>query len=79
MNKLKNSELTELDKLRYWLDTEITLLHIQWAILLGVVVGGTIWWFIGVYIFISVVYSLNRAVVLPIDYLRVKHERRGTK
>lgn len=79
MKKLKNKELTELDKVRYWLDTEITLLHIQWAILLGVIVGGKIWWFVGVYIFISFIYSANRASVLPRDYLRVKHERRNVK
>jgi hypothetical protein len=79
MRKLKNEELTELDKLRYWLDCEVTILHIQWAILLGVIVGGTVWWFVGAYIFISFIYSAKRASVLPRDYLRVKHERRSLK
>lgn len=68
-------KLTELDKLKYWMDAEVTILHIQWAILLGVMAGGWVWWFVGVYIFISLIYVAKRTIVLPRDYLKVKHER----
>lgn len=65
-------ELTEIEKLKYWIDIEFTVLHIMFAIILGVIVGGIIWWFVGAYIFISVVYIIKRARVMPQDYLKVK-------
>lgn len=66
--------MSEIDKLKYWIDTEFTLLHIMFAVLLGVIVGGKIWWFVGIYIFICVVYMTKRAKALPRNYLKVKGE-----
>lgn len=64
--------MDELTKLKYWLDSELTILHIMFAVLLGVTVGGKIWYFIGLYIFISLVYLLKRTAALPRDYLKIK-------
>lgn len=67
--------LKELNQLKHWLDSELTTLHIMFAVVLGVQVGGKFWWFVSVYIAISVVYMLRRLLTLPSDYIKVTSEQ----
>lgn len=57
--------MTELEKLKYWLDTEITLMHIAFYILLGTILDTKKWWVVmGGLIFTSFIYLLKRIAVL---------------
>lgn len=68
-------KLTEIEKLKYWLDGEITILHIMFAVLLWQLTEG---WlphlFIAGYIVFSSFYAIVRIAVIATqdkDYLRV--------
>lgn len=69
------NKLTEIEKLKYWLDGEITLLHIMFAVILWQLTEG--WWphlMIALYIFISGIYMVVRlAYIASIDknYLKI--------
>lgn len=73
-------KLTELDMLKYWIDSEFTILHIMFAVILWQLTEG---WLphilIGIYIFISVMYVIARlAYVASQDpkYLKItKNDR----
>jgi hypothetical protein len=65
-------ELDEVTKLKLWLDSEITINHIYYWVILGVLIGGKFWWVAGAGIAVSVVYVLRRTIRLPKDYLSVK-------
>jgi hypothetical protein len=69
------AKLTEIDKLKYWIDTEFTILHIMFAIIMLQLTHGVLPTVIfGVYLFISVVYAFTRmAYVAYFDknYLRI--------
>lgn len=65
-----SKKLTEVEKLKYWIDAEITLLHIGFYVLVGLIVGGKVWWFCGGAIFISLVYAAKKSSKLPRDYLK---------
>lgn len=69
------SDTTELDKLKYWLDTEITILHVMFYVVI---------WFLTHSLFIhilltllmvySVLYIISRATYLASldkDYLKI--------
>lgn len=64
---MKN-KLTELEKLKYWLDTEITILHIMFAVVVLLLTEGWIWnILIGLYIAYSVLYMITRLAVIAAD------------
>ena len=69
------SKLTEIDKLKYWIDTEFTILHIMFGIIMLQLTHGWLPTVVfSVYIVISVVYMLTRIAYLASidkDYLKV--------
>ncbi len=71
---MKN-KLTDLEKLKFWLDTEFTIVHVILAVILLQVTKGLVWNIIlGAYILYSLVYILTRLAVIAADdpdYLRV--------
>lgn len=67
--------LKELNQLKHWLDSELTILHIMFAVVLGVQVGGKFWWFVGVYTALNVMYIFKRLLTLPRNYLTVTSEQ----
>ncbi len=76
--KLK-TELTELDKLKYWIDMEFTILHVMFAILMLQLIEGVFWtvFFIG-YIVVCLIYILIRAAYLAAhdpNYLKVPKQK----
>jgi hypothetical protein len=60
----------DIQKLKYWLDAEISLLHVGFYILLGVLIGGKFWFVAGLGIAIAVVYAFRKLSKLPKDYLK---------
>jgi len=67
-------KLTELQKMKYWLDTELTTLHIMFAVVMLQLTEG---WLpnlvLGVYIVLSMLYVLVRLSFIAADdpdYLR---------
>lgn len=68
-------KLTDLDKLKYWIDAEFTITHIILAVVMLQVTDGIIWTIaLWVYIIYSMVYLLTRLAVIAADdpgYLRV--------
>lgn len=68
-------KLTETEKLKYWIDSEFTILHIMFAILMLQLTNGLVWTIIlWVYMVWSVLYLLTRLAILASDdpnYLRV--------
>lgn len=71
---MKN-KLTDLEMLKHWIDTEFTILHIMFAIIMLQLVTGWFWtmFFIG-YIFFQVLYAVVRLAVIASqdkDYLKV--------
>lgn len=68
-------KLTEIDKLKYWLDSELTILHCMFAIIMLQLTHGalpTIVW--GLYLIISIGYTLSRAAFLSSqdkDYIKL--------
>lgn len=68
-------KLSEIDKLKYWLDIEITILHIMFAVVIWLLThGGFMHFLLAVYMFISVIYIGTRAVYLASvdrNYLKV--------
>lgn len=68
-------KLTELEKLKLWLDTEITILHIMFAVVMFQVTEGWIWGILlTVYIIYCVIYLFRRVAKLAVDdpnYLKV--------
>lgn len=71
--------MSELEKLKYWLDSELTLMHIGFYVLFGIVLNTKKWWIVMVaLIFISLIYMLKRVIVLARDdkdYLNVKKSK----
>lgn len=67
-------KLSEVQKLKYWLDTEFTILHIMFAVVLLFLTEGWIWnTVIGIYILWSVLYLFTRLAIIAADdpdYLR---------
>ena len=68
-------KLSEVELLKYWIDSEFTVLHIMFAIILWQLTEG---WlphlFIGVYIVFSSLYALVRFAIVVSqdkDYLRI--------
>lgn len=68
--------MDELTKLKYWLDSEISINHLYYLLILGILLGGKWWLPVGFMMILNLGYALRRTSVLPKDYLRVKHERR---
>lgn len=68
-------QLNDIEKLRYWLDAEITLMHIGLAFIAALVVGA--WWawvLFGVYAVFAFFYAMVRiAYVIAQDknYLKL--------
>lgn len=69
------SKLTEVDKLKYWLDGEISVLHGMFAIIMLQITHG---WFatlvLSIYLFITVIYTIVRISYVAgfdKDYLKV--------
>ena len=67
-------KLTEQDKLKYWIDTEFTIIHIMFAVVVLLLTEGWLWnIIIGVYITYCLLYILTRIAVIAADdpdYLR---------
>jgi len=68
-------KLTDLQKLKYWLDVEFTILHIMFYIVMWQLTSS---WFLhlilGVFMFYSALYMIVRVAVIAADdpdYLRV--------
>lgn len=68
--------MTEIEKLKYWIDAELTINHIYYMIILGVLIGGRFWFVVGGYIAINVIYVIRRGSILPRNYLSVKGKKR---
>lgn len=68
------SKLTELEKLKYWIDSEFTILHIMFAVVMLQLTTGLVWNIIlGLYILWSLLYLVVRLAVVAADdpdYLR---------
>lgn len=68
-------KLTEVDKLKYWLDAEISILHIMFVILMmqfhhSIAVSVILWLYLGY----SIVYCLSRIAYVAKfdkDYLKI--------
>lgn len=69
------SKLTEVDKLKYWIDTEFSILHIMFAIIMLQLTHGVLPTVIfGIYLIISVVYTISRIMYVAYfdkDYLKI--------
>ena len=67
-------KLTEQDKLKYWIDTEFTITHIMFAVVVLLLTEGWLWnIIIGVYIAYCLLYIITRIAVIAVDdpdYLR---------
>ena len=68
-------KLTDIEMLKYWIDTEFTILHIMFAIIMLQLVEG-IGWIIAFYVYIAiqVFYAIVRLAVIASqdkDYLRI--------
>jgi hypothetical protein len=68
-------KLTEIEKLKYWVDAEFTILHIMFAIIMLQLTSG---WLpttiLAIYLIISVMYTIARIAYVTAfdkDYLRV--------
>lgn len=61
-------KLTEIQKLKYWVDTEFTILHIMFAIVMFQLTSGWVWNIIlGAYIVFSFLYMLVRLAYVAAD------------
>ena len=68
-------KLTEIEKLKYWVDAEFTILHVMFAIIMLQLTSG---WFptvvLAIYLIISILYTLARIAYVASfdkDYLKV--------
>lgn len=65
--------MSEIDKLKFWVDTEFTIVHILLYVVIGLLLHSTTGWVVcGVLIFISVLYTFKRIALLPKNYLSTK-------
>lgn len=68
-------KLTEIEKLKYWIDTEFSILHIMFAIVMFQLTGGWVWNIVlTAYIIITLMYMLVRVAYIAANdpnYLRV--------
>lgn len=68
-------KLTDLEKLRYWVDSEFTLLHIMFAVVMFQLTEGWLWNIgLGLYVLWQFLYLLVRLAAIAADdpdYLRV--------
>lgn len=68
-------KLTDLEKLRYWVDSEFTLLHIMFAVVMFQLTEGWVWNIaLGLYVLWQFLYILVRLAAIAADdpdYLRV--------
>ncbi len=69
------TKLTELEKLKYWVDAEFTILHIMFAVVMFQLTEGWLW-NIGLVIYVvwQFFYLITRLAVIAADdpdYLRV--------
>ena len=67
-------KLTELEKLKYWIDVEVTILHIMFgAVMWQLTTGFLPHLILGVYMAYSLLYMVTRVAVIAADdpqYLR---------
>lgn len=63
-------ELTEVEGLKYWIDVEVTLIHIGFYITWGILIGGKFWYLASLGIFISLIYIAKKGSKLPRNYLK---------
>ena len=67
-------KLTELDKLKFWIDTEFTIIHIMFCVIMIVLTKGWFWtFFFAGYIGLALFYIIVRLAVIAADdpdYLR---------
>jgi len=68
-------KLTDIDKLKYWLDAEISIIHAMIAfVLLNIITNGWYKAAIIVYIVFSVIYAIVRILYIAnddVNFLRV--------
>lgn len=67
--------MSEIDKLKYWLDGEISINHAYYWVILGVLIGGKFWFIAGAGIVLSLGYALRRVALIAgtdRDYLKVQ-------
>lgn len=69
------TKLTDLEKLKYWIDTEFTVLHIMFAVVMFQLTEGWLW-NIGLWLYVlwQFFYLITRLAVIAADdpdYLRV--------
>lgn len=68
--------MDDLTKLKYWLDAEMSILHVYMLVIIGLIADSKTGWIIcGILIALNFLYSVRRAKVLPGDYLKIKHKR----
>lgn len=72
------SKLTEIEKLKYWLDAEVSILHVMLAGI-AVLLVSSIWVkiLLGVYIIYTFIYALVRIAYVGEDdknYLKIPKE-----
>ena len=67
--------LTELQIMKYWIDSEFSVLHAMFAIIMLQLVDGSFWTiFFWVYLIIQIIYALVRIAVVAAndkDYLKI--------
>lgn len=69
------SKLTDIQKLKYWVDAEFTILHIMFAVVMFQLTEGWLWNIgLGLYVVSQFFYLITRLAVIAADdpdYLRV--------
>lgn len=69
------SKLTELELLKYWIDTEFTIVHIMFGFIMLELTEGLFWSVVlGVYIAYSMFYAFTRLAIVAANdpnYLKV--------
>lgn len=62
------NKLTELEKMKYWIDSEFTILHIMFAIIMLQLTEGVLWTVLfSLYIVFCVIYAVVRLAYLAQD------------
>lgn len=61
-------KLTELEKMKYWMDAELTILHIMFAVIMWQLTEGWLPHIIlGIYIVFSLIYTLVKISYIAAD------------
>jgi membrane protein DedA with SNARE-associated domain len=68
-------ENKEFEKLKLWLDSELSINHCFYWAILGAIIGGKFWYIAGTGILLSLIYAFRRLVKVPPNYLKLPKKR----